>query len=79
MYTLEIVKSLPTWINSDLLSIHMMSQFAETLIRLIQSSHVSLNTTDLCFQVIDFIALEFVSKYCILFYFNLFKFVLYIV
>ncbi|KAG5348071.1 ATR kinase, partial [Acromyrmex charruanus] len=61
MYTLEIVKSLPTWINSDLLSIHMMSQFAETLIRLIQSSHVSLNTTDLCFQVIDFIALEFVT------------------
>ncbi|XP_018347657.1 PREDICTED: serine/threonine-protein kinase ATR-like [Trachymyrmex septentrionalis] len=61
VYTLEIVKSLSTWINSDLLSIHMVSQFVETLIRLIQSSHVSLNTTDLCFQVIDFIALEFVT------------------
>jgi len=63
MYTLEIVKSFPAWINSDQLSIHMLSQFVETLIRLIQLSHVSFNTTVLCFQVIDFIASEFVSKY----------------
>ncbi|XP_011699804.1 PREDICTED: serine/threonine-protein kinase ATR isoform X2 [Wasmannia auropunctata] len=61
MYTLEIVKSLPAWINSDQLSIHMLSQFTETLIRLIQLSHVSLNMTDLCFQTIDFIASEFVT------------------
>lgn len=74
MYSLEIVKSLPTWINSDQLSIHMLSQFTETLTRLIQLSPVSLNTTDLCFQVIDFITSEFVSKYFLLFYFNLYLF-----
>lgn len=71
MYSLEIVKNLPTWINANQLSIHMLSQFAETLIRLIQLSHVSSETTDLCFQVIDFIASEFASEYFLLFYFNL--------
>lgn len=73
-YSLEIVKSLPTWINSDQVSIHKLSQFAETLTRLIQLSPVSFDTAELCFQVIDFIASEFVSKYFLLFYFNLYLF-----
>lgn len=71
MYSLELVKSLPTWISGDHLPIHMLSQFAETLIRLIQLSRVSINMTDLCFQIIDFIASEFVSKYLLLLYFSL--------
>ncbi|XP_025986385.1 serine/threonine-protein kinase ATR [Solenopsis invicta] len=62
MYSLEIVKSLPSWIRSDELSVHMLSQFAETLIRLIQLSRVSIYTTDLCFQVINLIAFEFVTS-----------------
>ncbi|KAL0107168.1 hypothetical protein PUN28_015590 [Cardiocondyla obscurior] len=61
VYTLEIVKSLPTWINADNLLIHKLPQFAETLIRIIQLSHVSLHITDLSFQVIDFIASEFIA------------------
>ncbi|XP_028046695.1 serine/threonine-protein kinase ATR isoform X2 [Monomorium pharaonis] len=61
MYSLEIVKSLPTWINSDQLSIHMLPQIAETLIRLIQLSHISIHIIDLCFQIINFIASEFVT------------------
>ncbi|XP_071651380.1 serine/threonine-protein kinase ATR [Temnothorax longispinosus] len=60
-YSIEIVKSLPAWINAGQLPIHMLSQFAETLKRLIQALHVSSNVTDLCFQVIDFIASEFVT------------------
>ncbi|XP_012230547.1 serine/threonine-protein kinase ATR [Linepithema humile] len=58
MYSLEIVKSLPTWINSNLLPINSLYQFAEILTHLIQLSPVSLSVTELCFQVIDFTASE---------------------
>ncbi|XP_011875240.1 PREDICTED: serine/threonine-protein kinase ATR [Vollenhovia emeryi] len=61
MYGLEIVKSLPTWIDAGQLPVHMLSQFANTLKQLIKLSHVSVNIADLCFQVIDFIASEFVT------------------
>ncbi|KMQ96860.1 serine threonine-protein kinase atr-like protein [Lasius niger] len=59
-YSLEIVKSLPTWINSNQLPVHL-SQLAETWIHLIQLLPVSFNVMELCFQIIDFIASEFVT------------------
>lgn len=74
MYSLEIVKSLPTWIDSNLLSINLLYQFAEILTRLIQLSPVSLNVTELCFQVIDLIASECFSEYAFSFYFNRYVF-----
>lgn len=70
-YSLEIVKNLPTWINSNQLSIHL-SQLVETWIHLIELLPVSFNVMELCFQIIDFIASEFVSEYFLLFYLNLY-------
>ncbi|XP_011329801.1 serine/threonine-protein kinase ATR isoform X3 [Ooceraea biroi] len=57
-YSLEIVKSLPAWINSFHLPAHLLSQFAETLTRLIQLLPVSFKVVELCFEVINFIASE---------------------
>lgn len=62
-YSLEIVKSVPTWINSSQLPICLLSQFAETLARLIQMSPVSLTVVELCFQVINLLASKFISAY----------------
>ncbi|XP_025264576.1 serine/threonine-protein kinase ATR [Camponotus floridanus] len=59
-YSLEIAKSLPTWINSNQLSIHL-SQLAETWIHLIELLPVSFNVMELCFQIVDFISSEFVT------------------
>lgn len=70
-YSLEIVKSLPTWINSNQLLIHL-SQLVETWIHLIELLPISFNVMELCFQIIDFIASEFVSEYFLLFYLNLY-------
>lgn len=70
-YSLEIVKNLPTWINSNQLSIHL-SQLVETWIHLIELLPVSFNVMELCFQIIDFIVSEFVSEYFLLFYLNLY-------
>lgn len=70
-YSLEIVKSLPTWINSNQLVIHL-SQLVETWVHLIELLPVSFNVMELCFQIIDFIASEFVSEYFLLFYLNLY-------
>jgi len=70
-YSLEIAKSLPTWINSNQLSIHL-SQLAETWIHLIELLPVSFNVMELCLQIIDFISSEFVSEYFLLFYLNLY-------
>lgn len=72
-YSLEIVKSLPTWINSNQLPVHL-SQLAETWIHLIQLLPVSFNVMELCFQIIDFIASEFVSEYFLLLYLNLYAY-----
>lgn len=62
MYSLEIVKSFPTWINSNQFSISLVYQFAEVLTRLIQLLPISLNVNELCFQVIDFVASECLGK-----------------
>ncbi|KAL6262489.1 hypothetical protein P5V15_007574 [Pogonomyrmex californicus] len=60
MYSLEIVKNLPSWINLETLPAYKLLQFVKTLIHLIQLSPISLNITDLCFQVIDFISAEYI-------------------
>ncbi|XP_020296818.1 serine/threonine-protein kinase ATR [Pseudomyrmex gracilis] len=64
-HSLEIVKSLPSWINSNQLSPCLLSQFAETLTRLIQLLPISHNVAELCFQVIELVASEFSTYHAI--------------
>lgn len=70
-HSLEVVKSLPNWINSYHFSPCLLSQFAETLTRLIQLLPISHNVAELCFRVIDFVASELSSEYFFLFDFTL--------
>jgi len=58
-YSLEIVKSLPTWTNTFRLPMHLLSQFVETLTHLIQLLPVSFDVMTLCFEIINLIASGF--------------------
>ncbi|XP_032688955.1 serine/threonine-protein kinase ATR isoform X2 [Odontomachus brunneus] len=57
-YSLEIIKSISTWINLGQLQIHAFSQFIETITRLIREAPVLFNVAELCFQIIELVASE---------------------
>ncbi|KOX79522.1 Serine/threonine-protein kinase atr [Melipona quadrifasciata] len=52
--TIEIIKTLPLWINFREISEEQLNQFLRTCIELIQFLSVSSNSIELCFQIIDF-------------------------
>lgn len=58
-----MVKSIPPWIHTSQLSVHLLTQFTETLTHLIQISPVSFAVVELCFQIIDLMASELISKW----------------
>ncbi|XP_025157159.1 serine/threonine-protein kinase ATR [Harpegnathos saltator] len=62
-YSLEIIKNVSTWINLGQLPVHALSQFAEMLTCLIQTSPVLLNVIELCFQVIELLASGFITHH----------------
>lgn len=65
-YSIEIIKSISTWINLGQLSIHAFLQFIETITRLIREAPVLLNVVELCFQVIELVAFEFCEYFKII-------------
>ncbi|KAG7210316.1 hypothetical protein KM043_011857 [Ampulex compressa] len=61
LYTIEIVKTIPTWLSSAQLSINKLSHYVEIITRFVLLSTASSNLTDLCLQIIAFIAQELTS------------------
>ncbi|OAD54306.1 Serine/threonine-protein kinase atr [Eufriesea mexicana] len=54
LYAIEIIKALPIWLNLYEISEDQLNQFLWTCIQFVQSSPVSSNSIELCFQITDF-------------------------
>ena len=59
---IEIIKTLPLWINFREISEEQLNQFLQTCIELIQFLSISSNSIELCFQIIEFTINEIKCK-----------------
>ncbi|XP_046813707.1 serine/threonine-protein kinase ATR isoform X1 [Vespa crabro] len=60
IYTTEIIKTIPIWINYGQLTIEALNQYIKTLLQLIHMLVASTNLTTLCFEIINLLEHEFI-------------------
>lgn len=62
LYTIEVIKGIPTWLNLNELSENQLRQFLWTLVQFIQFLPTFVNSIEVCFQIIDLTVYELICK-----------------
>nr|XP_034192073.1 serine/threonine-protein kinase ATR [Osmia lignaria]XP_034192074.1 serine/threonine-protein kinase ATR [Osmia lignaria]XP_034192075.1 serine/threonine-protein kinase ATR [Osmia lignaria] len=60
LYTIEVIKGIPTWLNLNELSENQLRQFLWTLVQFIQFLPTFVNSIEVCFQIIDLTVYELI-------------------